>query len=147
MMARKIHVCIENWEFHLATPPKCQKLSSLIPKTVHVKFRATPGSLSTTLWWYYKGQNWVVVVIRCLYLIQITTYLMSHTKRCFKCNKGEFPCRSLAHWILENSGLGVFTSSWAQSCRPTTFWQFVRTWIHVVMDTCRWISMRLLKNL
>jgi hypothetical protein len=50
MMARKVHVCIENWEFHLVTPPKCQKLPSSIPKTAHVKFRATSGSLSTTLW-------------------------------------------------------------------------------------------------
>jgi hypothetical protein len=49
MMARKVHVCIKNWEF-LATPPKCQKLPSSIPKTTHVKFRATSGSLSTTLW-------------------------------------------------------------------------------------------------
>jgi hypothetical protein len=40
----------KNWEFHLVTPPKCQKLSSSIPKTAHVKFRATSGTLSTTLW-------------------------------------------------------------------------------------------------
>jgi hypothetical protein len=50
MMARKVHLCIKNWEFHLATPPKYQKLSSSIPKIAHVKFRATLGSLSTTLW-------------------------------------------------------------------------------------------------
>jgi hypothetical protein len=24
VMARKVHVCIKNWEFHLVTPPKCQ---------------------------------------------------------------------------------------------------------------------------
>jgi len=35
MMARKIHVRIEIWEFNLVTPPKCQKLSSSIPKTAH----------------------------------------------------------------------------------------------------------------
>jgi hypothetical protein len=51
------------WEFHLATPPKCQILPSSIPKTAHVKFRATSGSLSTTLWCYYRGQNQVVVMI------------------------------------------------------------------------------------
>jgi hypothetical protein len=39
-MARKVHVCIKNWEFYLVTPPKCQKLPSSIPKTAHVKFRA-----------------------------------------------------------------------------------------------------------
>jgi hypothetical protein len=49
MMARKVHVCIKNWKFHLVTPPKCLKLPSSIPKTAHVKFRATSGSLSTTL--------------------------------------------------------------------------------------------------
>jgi hypothetical protein len=30
--------------FHLVTPPKCQKLPSSIPKTAHVKFRATSCS-------------------------------------------------------------------------------------------------------
>jgi hypothetical protein len=50
MMARKVHVRIKNWEFHLVTPPKCQKLPSSIPKTAHVKFWATSGSLPTTLW-------------------------------------------------------------------------------------------------
>jgi hypothetical protein len=50
MMARKVHVFIKNSEFHLVTPPRCQKLSSSIPKTAHVKFRTTSGSLSTTLW-------------------------------------------------------------------------------------------------
>jgi len=49
-MARKVHVCIKNWEFHLKTPPKCQKLPSSIPKTAHVMFWATSSSLSTTLW-------------------------------------------------------------------------------------------------
>jgi hypothetical protein len=49
MMARKVDVCIENWEFHLVTPPKCQKLPSSITKTAHVKFQATLGSLPTTL--------------------------------------------------------------------------------------------------
>jgi hypothetical protein len=57
MMARKIHVCIKNWGFHLVTPPKRQKLPSSILKTAHVKFWATSGSLSTTLWWYYRDQN------------------------------------------------------------------------------------------
>ena len=33
------------------------KLPSSIPKTAHVKFWTTSGSLSTTLWWYYKGQK------------------------------------------------------------------------------------------
>jgi hypothetical protein len=46
MMARKVHVYFKNWEYHLVTPPKCQKLPSSIPKTAHVKFRAT------TLWCY-----------------------------------------------------------------------------------------------
>jgi hypothetical protein len=55
MMARKVHVCIKNWEFHLLTPPKCQKLPSSIPKTAHVNFRATSCSLSITLWWYHRG--------------------------------------------------------------------------------------------
>ena len=50
MMARKTHVGIEYWEFHLVTPPKCQNLPYSIPKTVHVKFRATLGSMLTTLW-------------------------------------------------------------------------------------------------
>jgi hypothetical protein len=49
-MARKVYVCIKNWEFHLVTPPKCKKLPSSIPKTAHVKFWATSSSLSTTLW-------------------------------------------------------------------------------------------------
>jgi hypothetical protein len=49
MMARKVRVCIKNWEFHLVTPPKCQKLPSSIPKADHVKFRATLDLLSTTL--------------------------------------------------------------------------------------------------
>jgi hypothetical protein len=49
MMARKVHVCINNWDFHLVTPPKCQKLPSSITKTAHVKFRATSSSLPTTL--------------------------------------------------------------------------------------------------
>jgi hypothetical protein len=57
IMARKVHVYFENWEFHLVTPPKCQKLPSSIPKTAHVKFRATSSSLSATLWCYYRGQN------------------------------------------------------------------------------------------
>jgi hypothetical protein len=57
MMVRKVHVYFKNWEFHLVTLPKCQKLPSSIPKTVHVKFRATSSSLSTTLWCYYRGQN------------------------------------------------------------------------------------------
>jgi hypothetical protein len=47
MMARKVHVCIKIWEYHLVTSPNCQKLSSSIPKTAHVKFQATSGSLST----------------------------------------------------------------------------------------------------
>jgi hypothetical protein len=42
-------------------------LPSSIPKTAHVKFQATSGSLSTTLWWYYRGHNQVVVMVRCLY--------------------------------------------------------------------------------
>jgi hypothetical protein len=50
MMARKVHVCIANWELYLVTPPKCQKLPSSIPTTAHVKLRATSSSLSTTLW-------------------------------------------------------------------------------------------------
>jgi hypothetical protein len=50
MMARKVHVYIKNWEFHLVTPPKCQELSSSIPKTAHVKFRVTSHSLPTALW-------------------------------------------------------------------------------------------------
>ena len=50
MAARKVHVCIKNWEFHLVALPKRQKLPSSITKTVHVKFRATSGSLPTTLW-------------------------------------------------------------------------------------------------
>jgi hypothetical protein len=54
MMARKNHVCRE---FHVVTPPKCQKLPSSIPKAAHVKLWATSGSLSTTLWSYYRGQN------------------------------------------------------------------------------------------
>jgi hypothetical protein len=53
----KVHVCIKNWEFHLVTPPRCQKLPSSITKTTHVKFWATSGSLPTTLWWYYRRQN------------------------------------------------------------------------------------------
>ena len=57
MMARKVHVCIMNWEFHPMTPPKCQKLPSSIPTTAHVKFRATSSSLSTTLWCYYRGSE------------------------------------------------------------------------------------------
>jgi hypothetical protein len=69
MMARKVHVGIKKWEFHLVTPPKCQKLPSSIPKTAHVKFRTTSSSLSTTLWWYYRGHNQVVVMRRCLYLM------------------------------------------------------------------------------
>jgi hypothetical protein len=32
------------------TLTKCQILPPSIPKTAHVKFRATSGSLSTTLW-------------------------------------------------------------------------------------------------
>ena len=50
MAARKFHVCIKNWEFHLVALLKRQKLPSSITKTVHVKFRATSGSLPTTLW-------------------------------------------------------------------------------------------------
>jgi hypothetical protein len=50
MMARKIDVCIKNWEFHLVTPLEFQKLPSSITKTAHVKFQATSGSLPTTLW-------------------------------------------------------------------------------------------------
>ena len=65
MMARKVHVCIKNWEFHLVTPPKCQKLPSSITKATHVKFRATSNSLPSTLSWYYRGQNKVVVMKRC----------------------------------------------------------------------------------
>jgi hypothetical protein len=68
MMARKVHVYFKIWEFHLVTPPKCQKLPSSIPKTAHVKFRSTSNSLSTTLWCYYRGHNYVVVMNRCLYL-------------------------------------------------------------------------------
>jgi hypothetical protein len=56
-MARKVHVCIKIWELHLVAPPKCLKLVSTIPKTAHVKFQATSGSLSTTLWWYYRGSE------------------------------------------------------------------------------------------
>ena len=36
MMARIVHVYFKIWEFHLVTPPKCQKLPSSIPKTAHV---------------------------------------------------------------------------------------------------------------
>ena len=57
MMARKVHICIKDWEFHLMTPPKCQKLPSSILKTAPVKFQATSGSLSTTLWWCYRGSK------------------------------------------------------------------------------------------
>ena len=39
---------LKNWDFHLVTPPKCQKSPSSIPKTAHVKFRATSGSVPTT---------------------------------------------------------------------------------------------------
>jgi hypothetical protein len=31
MMARKVHVCIKNWEFYLVTPAKCQKTAILHP--------------------------------------------------------------------------------------------------------------------
>jgi hypothetical protein len=49
MMARKVHTCLYR---NLGVPSSdtCQKLPSSIPKTAHVKFRATSGSLSTTLW-------------------------------------------------------------------------------------------------
>jgi hypothetical protein len=77
MMARKVHVCMKDWDFHLVTPPKCQKLPSPIPKTAHVKFQATSGSLPTTLWCYYRGQNWVVVIIRCLYLSSLVCVVLS----------------------------------------------------------------------
>jgi hypothetical protein len=50
MMARKIDVCIENWEFQSSDTSEIQKLPSSITKTAHVKFRATSGSLPTTLW-------------------------------------------------------------------------------------------------
>jgi hypothetical protein len=71
MMARKVHVYLKNWEFHLVTPPKCQKLPSSIPTAAHVKFRATSSSLSTTLWCYYKGQ------IRSLSWIGVSTLWLS----------------------------------------------------------------------
>ena len=68
MMVRKNHLCIKIWEFHLVTPPKWKKLPFSIRKPAHVKFRATSCSLPTTLWWYYRGQNYVVVMIRWFYL-------------------------------------------------------------------------------
>jgi hypothetical protein len=49
MMARKVHICIKIWDFHLVAPPKCQQLPSSIPNTAHVKFRATSSAMST-LW-------------------------------------------------------------------------------------------------
>ena len=67
MMARKVHVCIKIWDFHLVTPPKCQTLPSFITKTAHVKFRATLGSLSTTC------GNLIGVKIRSLSWLGVST--------------------------------------------------------------------------
>jgi len=82
MMARKVHVYLKNWEFLLVTPPKCQKLPSYIPKTAHVKFRATSSSLPTTLWCYYRGQNYLIGQRLCVNFYvsraNVLTTLRSH---------------------------------------------------------------------
>jgi hypothetical protein len=91
------------------TPLKCQKLPSSIPKTAHVKFRATSSSLSTTLWCYHRGQNQVVVMNRCLYLI---LQLQIHKLGRLTVVEFEFPCLqvvSICQFLIKCSSkkLGV----------------------------------------
>jgi hypothetical protein len=115
MMATKVHVCFKNWEFHLVTPPKCQKLPSSVPKIAHVKFRATSGSLSTTLWCYYRGQNQVVVMNRCFPLVcgcYICGFLL-HVEQL----SADWIYITKRAWLLEVVYMWLLASCWATFCR------------------------------
>ena len=63
----------------------------------------------------------------------------------FKSHESEFPCRSLAHTILDNSELQGVHMQLSPSRHPTTLWWFARMWR--AKDTCRQTSTYSLKSL
>jgi hypothetical protein len=97
MMARKIHVCIKNWEFHLVTPLKCQKCH--------------PPSLKPPMW--SSGQLQVHYQPLCADIIGVRIRLLSwlgvSTLSKLNCLMQQLTWRAQATWVSH------FLKLWCQS--------------------------------